>query len=221
MRLWHGTSESAARSILRAGLRPRGRNGKSNWEVESRADLVYMSTTYAPYFAFMATPEGERMALVEAEVDPEVLLPDEDFLEQTSRRYEVPGCEARGIEARTRWFREHLEDFRHHASDSLDRLGNAALHGVEPKDIRRVVLVDIERCRRLAWMAIDAQVSLIAYKLTGDKYRGLTRAFTGRAVALEGVLGRLGALGLPDAQRAQLQADLDALPKALEVLKGA
>jgi len=215
VRLYHGTGEAAARDILVNGLISR-EDAASNWEVESRDDLVYLTDAYAPYFATQASGEGERYGLVEVEVDPGDLLPDEDFLEQVTRGQDV--CPLTGMVERTEWYRERLEGFAHHALDSLKGLGNAAHPGVLAVDVTRVVLFDPKAAPVFAWMAIDPSISVLNYRLMGDKYRGLTRALAGYSVTVDEVLGRIGVLGFPPEERLKLQGTLDALPNALEIL---
>lgn len=217
MRLYHGTSEADAKAIIRSGLRPRA-DRPSHWSVESRADLVYLTNAYAPYFACNASGEDERWAVVEVEVDEADLLPDEDWLEQATRGRSAP-CRLRKMEARTAWYRKRLEGFRHHALDSLEGLGNAAHPGVPPEGVTRVVLFDPKLNRMFAWMALDPSISILNYRFMGDKYRGLTRAFAGYSVTVDEVLGQVGRLGLPESQLEAVQEALDALPDALEILK--
>jgi hypothetical protein len=111
MLLYHGTTEGVARKSLTQGLTPRG-SRKSNWEhsCPSRDDLVYLTRSYAPYFAFTASPvsdiyadiaasaQGEQVrhakwGIIEVDtnrLDMEELVPDEDFLEQASRSMALP-----------------------------------------------------------------------------------------------------------------------------------
>ena len=108
MKLYHGTSESSLKRILREGLLPRSMsNVQSNWEhtVEASPDRVYLSMGYAPYFAMSACDEGERWAILEIDKDRMVndafatmsageslsgsgfdhFYPDEDYVENVIR----------------------------------------------------------------------------------------------------------------------------------------
>lgn len=91
MKLYHGTTEAVARKALTEGLVPRGALGiESTWDVESHPECIYLTNAYAGYFAANATELGDRWGIVE--IDSEALcerylLPDEDFLEQATRRF--------------------------------------------------------------------------------------------------------------------------------------
>lgn len=94
MKLYHGTTGTIARKALEDGVQPRRVSKHSgNWEhtVSSNEEIVYLTRSYAPYFAGAAS-EGplaeQRWAILEVDVDtlePLDLYPDEDFLEQVSR----------------------------------------------------------------------------------------------------------------------------------------
>lgn len=214
MKLYHGTSETSARSALIDGLCPRG-SKKSNWEVESRNDLVYLTDAYAPYFAAQASEDGERWAIIEVDVDLDNLLPDEDFLEQATRGSDI--CPLSSMVARTSWFRRLLERFAHHAEDSLAGLGNAAHYGdIEPDFITRVVLFDPKVAPSIAMMSLDPSISILNYRFLGDKYRALTQALAGYAVEPEALMGLFWQT-LPEQERDRWRQALSDLSNALEI----
>ena len=116
MKLYHGTSERVARLALQEGLLPRDESGvESHWEdCPSGEEYVYLTVAYAGYFAMQATDRDEdgRWAIIEIDTDllPDGdahLYPDEDFLEQATRRQELPedwGINGASMEDRTKWF---------------------------------------------------------------------------------------------------------------------
>ena len=57
LKLYHGTTSSRARKILKEGLRPRG-EGKGNYSphLASHQGCVYLSTVYGPAYACRAIP---------------------------------------------------------------------------------------------------------------------------------------------------------------------
>ncbi|MGW8177299.1 MAG: hypothetical protein ACWGQW_00660, partial [bacterium] len=63
MKLYHGTSARVARKAGQQGLKPRGKR-KSNWDVPSRSDLVYLTLAYAAYFAAVASKPKEKWGIV-------------------------------------------------------------------------------------------------------------------------------------------------------------
>lgn len=187
MKLYHGTTEDVARLALEEGLLPREETGiESHWDTcPSREDMVYLTRAYAPYFAFSATEKDERWGLIEIDTDlildgldgklDRYLYPDEDFLEQASRRGNSPCPEGLSMEARTQWFREHLLDFQHYWKDSVDGLGNCACYGAVPVEcITRIVLYDPNKNRTMSMFASDPTISLINYSIMGQKYRAFT-----------------------------------------------
>ena len=85
MKLFHGTRAGVVAECLVRGICPRGL-GPSNWDaVPSSTHRVYLTETYAPYFANNAAGKDENWALFEVDLDrldPEMLVPDEDVLAQ-------------------------------------------------------------------------------------------------------------------------------------------
>ncbi len=191
MLLYHGTSERVARLAMTEGLAPRFESGvSSTWEDHPSSEhYVYLTTAYAGYFAMNATPDGERWAVIE--IDTELLpddgaahlYPDEDFLEQVSRRQDLPeewGINGASMKDRTEWFRRNLWRFPHLWEDSIEGLGNCAHEGVIPPEaITRVSFVDPKGNPSMALMASDPCITLMNYALCASKYRNLMRWLMG------------------------------------------
>jgi hypothetical protein len=120
MLLYHGTNGAWLGNILRRGLEPRhGKPGRNNWTHvphQSNARCVYLTNSYAPYFAFNAA-QGDPgyCAVVEIDtdrLDTDNLYPDEDFLEQASRNSRVDGMPpGLNMSGRTLWFRKRQFDY--------------------------------------------------------------------------------------------------------------
>lgn len=189
MKLYHGTSEKAARQILAgAGIRPRGKKS-GNWKhtIESHPECVYLTTAYAPYFAHMAAPpKGERVAVLEVDtnlLNPFSLLPDEDFLGQAVRKradnpdLDLPEAwDAWDIMKKTRWFRRRLEHFQPSWEISVKGLGNCCFKGTVPASaITRIATWEPEETPFLYMMSMDPMVSIMNYQIVGNKYRGLVK----------------------------------------------
>ncbi len=118
MKLYHGTSASVARGALSFGIQTREDSGvESLWEeCPSRADIVYLTSAYAPYFGLhAAAAAGEKeLGLVEVELDDlwePALVPDEDFVEQATSQSGAPANPEGSMEERTKYFRDHIEDY--------------------------------------------------------------------------------------------------------------
>ena len=95
MIIYHGTAERHLKSILQTGIAPRGRSA-GNWKhsVTSNPRAVYLTVSYALHFASNACrpKEDKNMLVLEVETDllnPYLLAPDEDFLEQGTRGYKA------------------------------------------------------------------------------------------------------------------------------------
>ena len=214
MRLFHGTGEAAARRIMKEGILPRD-DGPSNWEAESRKDLVYLTNAYAPYFADAARQPGERLAIIEVEVDEGELLPDEDFLEQASRR--SGPCPLSEVQERTYWYRDLLERFAHHARDSLEHLGNACCYKVGADAVVQASFVDMRELPALRQLN-DPMICLLNYELYGARYRALTRALTGHDVTVSELLDDLPIPGAQERRRA-VRDDLRRLPDVRQTMR--
>jgi hypothetical protein len=172
--LYHGTGGRNLASILKNGIKPRGRS-KGNWEqYPSRKDLVYLSAAYAPYFAWHSVESvgSERALIVEVDAGrlcESSILPDEDFIAQCmAQQLKV------SISSIHRGIRDALEGYQHHALDSLTHLGNVSHKGaVQPSAITRYVTIDLKSQRDLAWACMDPSISLVNYKICGGKYRSI------------------------------------------------
>jgi hypothetical protein len=175
MLLYHGTSASSLELILKQGVLPRARSKRlSNFEAASHPELVYLSDAYAPYFAAVAAREDDGWAVIEVEVALEELLPDEDFIEQALRK-KTP---LSGLLQRTALYREAIYEYRHHAKDSLERLGNVATDAeLTTARIRRAVVFDCTKNAVITSRVLDPQISPINYQLYATVYRALTRWF--------------------------------------------
>lgn len=175
-RLFHGTNAKFLPSILAEGLKPR-REKDGNWdEYESRPDLVYLTTAYAAYFAMNCTdPAEERVAIIEVDaamLDADSLLPDEDFVSQVLHAQRHPIQPELSL-ADLHWMvREALEEYQHHALDSLRALGNVAYQGTVPAAaITRYCVFDPKEQAALAWAACDPMITPMNYRFCGEKYR--------------------------------------------------
>jgi len=205
VKLYHGTTEKVARRALEVGLQPREEQ-EGNWKhtVEGGADRVYLTNSYAGYFAGCAAQEGERWGIVEVDVealDELWLVPDEDFLEQASRG-DVNGPPGSMIE-RTVWFRDHIKVFQGHWKLSLELLGNCAyMDEIPPEAISKVAIYNPSGDNPMGWMAMDPVICLMNYKICGEKYRALTRWFVGELVEPEVLFG-YSWLAMNEKQRAE------------------
>lgn len=203
MLLYHGTTEAFANAALNQGILPRDHTkSKGNWKhtANSRPDCVYLTTVYAGYFAGCATRTG-RWGIIEVDTDlieETAMLPDEDYMEQSTTRRPVPNLpgpyaalrkanaikdnKARMI-ARTRWFRKHLTVFQDQWKNSIIDLGNCAVYGGVPASaITRVSFFNHRSNQFVANCAINPMISVMNYMIMGAQYRELTKWFMGERV---------------------------------------
>lgn len=195
--LYHGTSDAVLDKIMTEGIRPRSLTGMTNWKmsVESGRDRVYLSRAFAPYFAMVAADSygGNPVVLEIATValDPELLLPDEDALEQGSRKLgatELLHCPQSGMVDRTLYFRRNARRLSRQMPNlwlrSLQVLGNCCYRGtVPPEAIVASRVFESTASVILDWG--DPTISVLAYAILGGRYRVMTDKMFGRMSALE------------------------------------
>lgn len=204
MKLYHGTSTARLAAILETGILPRRESKKKSlWSKNPSADdRVYLSDIYAPYFAFHAAEHDRADALIlEVDTDrllPTRFLPDEDFLEQASRKQSAEAVGMKKnvttLEARTRFFRQNTHRWRSGWTDSVKHLGTCAVQGrISPEAITRYVTVDCKKMSSLRFMATDASISIINHTYCSGKYTALTALLMGdRPSARQWVETQLG-----------------------------
>lgn len=187
--LYHGTNEPGWRAIQAAGaILPRNAHGASNWNhtIKSHHGAVYLTDTYAPYFAVNAIQPGEfaddgavvRAAIIEIDVAMirGGLTADEDALEQSTR---VPGKRMSKMTMNQRTIKARAMLPRLAGSDawveSLAFMGTCAHMGPIPlAAIRRVALVPISGTvghANWALQAMNPRITRANYTYCGDDYR--------------------------------------------------
>lgn len=191
MLLYHGTSESRARKIMVEGLKPRGKTGRTNWQhtIESNPKAVYLTDAYPAYFAYNASRDGERWAIIEVDtdkLDESKLHPDEDVLEQAGRKFDH--LQEKGMIERTRYYRRHART-NPNWEKSLQAMGTCGYYGeIPPEAITRVVFIDPEKIDGGFLLSmIDCSISIMNYRFCADKYRNYTRWIMGETMTPEDV----------------------------------
>ena len=168
--LFHGTSSDRLPQILEQGILPRNETGaRSNWEgeVESKSDLVYLTTAYPVYFAVGACIGDAKPVVLQVKVDKTKLYPDEDFVARCLLEQE----KAKG--RKTLPLREY--------NKLVDPRDNVALAGPSLKyngivSIERVLLeqivdhVILEKDGRLMWIGADSAPIPMNYRFLGPQY---------------------------------------------------
>lgn len=190
--LYHGTSARYLKSILRVGLEPRGtRATRNNWKHvahQSNPRMVYLTDSYAPYFAHNACRDNDDVLIVEVALDslnPANLFPDEDFLEQVSRgRDDLPAnltLSQRTLRYRKRQFEFDTvvptgnPEIPFWFQASLAGLGTCSHRGtISPEVITRFVTYPYKSNIQFNFVW-DPTITLINQHICGSRYRELTR----------------------------------------------
>jgi len=184
MKLYHGTSSRHLERILApdGGITPRGKR-KGNWghSVMSHKDAVYLTNAYSLHYAQSATKPGDQLAIIEVDTEcmlPWLFCPDEDYLEQASRKSDqFSVIKRRPMVERTKWFRRRLMSFRDNWQASVEHLGNCCYMGRIPAHvITRVATLSPTYAFAFA---SDPIITLLNYWIMGPYYRALTMKLFG------------------------------------------
>lgn len=192
MLLYHGTSKVHLPSILEKGVQPRWLTQNSNWTCESGEDRVYLTTTYAPYFAIQACdqkydkPDAQNVPMV-IEIDSNKLrrndlVADEDYMEQLTRsqkKFDLfdPFLASKPVNERTIWFRDRARELVKNVpafiwSNSIRSMGTCAYVGTVPlRAITKIVAFNPRESAHLLHLFLQPEISLANYRLCGKAYR--------------------------------------------------
>ena len=183
--LYHGTSTRNLDDIIENGIKPRGES-ESVWsdnDCPSREDMVYLTNSYAPFFAQQSclVEDGEyidKPVVIEVSISDKQakkrLYPDEDYLEQFTRDYPKDSINvvpkdyfSLNLADRTKFFRERLENYQGMWTYSLEGLGNVAFKGiVHPKFIKRCTILDEDMILDYS----DPVICTAKQRIVGAKY---------------------------------------------------
>ena len=173
MILYHGTTTEHIEDILKNGIKPRYDRGIGNWEnAPSRRDMVYLTNSYAPFFAHQQCDAefDNQPVVIEVDVPVKKLYPDEDYLEQFTRIDPAwaETVEKFTMEQRTEWFKNNLLEYKEFGLQSLEQLGNCCFKGIiRPKNIIRYTVLDGPRVLQYS----DPTITLINQRLLGERYQ--------------------------------------------------
>lgn len=191
MKLYHGTRGCWIDSIMKDGIEPRlERVGRNNWKHvkhQSNRNCVYLSNSYAPFFALNAASQqsnkvNRSCAVIEIETDKldrSKLFPDEDFLEQAGRHCDgIEGdMSARTLHYRARQCGDHglyCDGRLANWEDSLQFLGTCSYRGtILPSAITRVVKFPFVENVEL-FFVFDPSITIMHQRLLGQRYKNLT-----------------------------------------------
>jgi hypothetical protein len=187
MKLYHGTNTRILDTVRTHGILPR-RNRKGNWShtINSRKDAVYLTVSYAAYYAIASVPGGRKNPhkpmIVEIDtdlLDENKFAPDEDTLEQANRERNPDDLPAHWtMKQRTVWYRNrlHLYSRTEAWKASIELMGNCCYLGeISAPAAGRIAIIDPGKTPQLGMLAMDPSISLLNYHIMGRKYRALTK----------------------------------------------
>lgn len=188
MKLYHGTSEIVARTILSSGIRPLVANTKPTRHFifhASSQNHIYLTDSNAPFYSYLVTPKKNSfMAVIEIDVkqlDQSCLTFDELTWEHLGRGVDRlwPPCSPFNAirEYRLNWYKRRMQDksvqqmygdsWRH----SLSVFGSCAYYGrIEVSAITRILFW--ERSDNPALHLFFPPItSLLQYEMAGSGMR--------------------------------------------------
>lgn len=182
--LYHGTATAAIPGMVREGIKPRGKDGATNYKrVPSNEQTVYMTDAYPHFFGLNASancnaPE-EGVAILEIDttrLKEDRWVADEDFLEQYHRKLDPNNPKMRlPIEERTAIFRSIATEYV--PATSLVGLGTIGYRGTVPwQAVKRVAFVTQEFATQCL-LSFDPMIHIDNYMILGPRYRLFTRSF--------------------------------------------
>ena len=186
MLLYHGTSAAFLDEIKQKGILPRRiSKGRDNWKhtVSSNKDAVYLTTAYAWHFASHASNDKKGLILeIDRDLLPDYfrLCPDEDFLEQATRKQVGPNFAPLdwSMKKRTLYYRKNAISNPLMADKSLEHMGTAAYYGTIPwSAVTRYAVVDWQKNKWAWFRASDSMVSMMNYRILQDRHKAFTRWF--------------------------------------------
>lgn len=179
--LYHGTSSDHLQTILRQGIKPRGKKRKSNWKgtVESNPDTVYLTRGYAGHFARSACEGTSQPIVFEIStkfLKEDLFRPDEDFLEQASRTVpeEHPFYVEGDMKHRTEFFRANAGKLNHQfpglALRSIEFMGTVGYRGTIPLRAIHAYIKYPQDVTAILHLGDDPTITTINWSLLGWRY---------------------------------------------------
>lgn len=197
MLLYHGTAETSVSQILSGGVKPRQYTNKSNWEhsIPSCKKNVYLTTAYAPYYAYCATsePTSDKWAIIEVDSDKLKLSnmrPDEDYIIQAAQSCNdvEEGTLAHLLQSpeyrdkAQAWVVKNVDRYSDFWEDSVEHLGTCSHKGVIPvESITRVAVFNPSEYPDI-FRLVDPLITISNYRFCGSQYRAITRRLMGDEV---------------------------------------
>lgn len=197
-RLYHGTSAKLLDRIKEVGLQPRAvSRHKGNWNhtVPSNRKSVYLTDTYP--FHFAAGGGRKELGLI-LEINRDLLIPwklcpDEDALEQGTRKQEIPGGPPlnASMKERTKAYRKLAPLNPQLAQASLETLGTVGYYGTIPfRFVTRYVIIDWTKMDMNMYLnCVDTSVSVLNFRILAERHKAMVRWLFGDPVTVEDLMG--------------------------------
>lgn len=185
MVLYHGTSTEYRELIRTQGIRPRCETGQpSNWKgpVESKSDLVYLTSCYPVYFASCAINEVNDefvhdLLILEVNVDPNNLFPDEDFVAYIAKE--------QGLKKPLHDINPLIDprQFQHLAELSLKYNGVVSVDCVPATHVVREVVIPVKEAWSILAIGGDAMPIPMNFAILGKMYQQAMQALFDEGLA--------------------------------------
>lgn len=171
MLLYHGTSAKHLDEIIEDGLKPTSLSvSTSHWECESNPNLVYLSDTYALYYALVAGMEHKEDAVV-FKLDSPVctMYPDEDYMAQ---QYPF----SHDLIGDTKSYRDTMFSLEKEkrielSLESLNRLGTVSTPYVKPEQLLSYTRIPYESIMDIVMMECDPIITLMNHRYLSKSYQ--------------------------------------------------
>ena len=168
MLLYHGTSAQYLEKILEQGILPRCISGqKGNWrdKLQSKPDLVYVSTACPVYYAMQAANGEYDLAVIKVNLKKADLYPDEDFIAWSLKSFQKDAV---------------LEDliseinpleYKEMAAASIEYNGTACTLGISIGQIIDYKIIQKDKIDLIIDLGGDSIPTPINYMAKGEEYK--------------------------------------------------
>ena len=185
MMVYHGTSLTNWKKIIKTGILPRTRTRKANWTgtLASQENGVYLTSGYAVnYAAHAAAKKNDKLVLIEVDLDSipgALVLADEDALEQATRGGDDGLPRGWKGEQRVAHYRSMVKAYASKGMGfnwSMEKMGTGVHLGPIPVEaITRTVIIDPAIESNLMQICMDASVTVPNHMLYGEYWKALTQ----------------------------------------------
>jgi len=168
MLLYHGTSYSNLKKILKEGIKPRSKNDLGNWkDIPSKEGRIYLTDSTALYYAYYFYPQ--KSAILEINTDKlnkNLFGIDEDYCIQLESFFKRK-CSLKEISKNI-----DMKEGDKIWKQSLENIGSCSYKDFIPVSaISRYVVIDWQKNPQLELEAIDICPNILRYYLYKEEWK--------------------------------------------------